>query len=306
MASGEVLGVVGESGCGKSVTARSVAGLNRFDRRFGIEGRMIFKGQDLLALDRRAMRRISGPEIAMIFQNPMTSLNPLQRVGTQIGEMLAIHTDLSRSEIRDRTIQLLREVRIPEAEHRVDDYPHQFSGGMRQRVMIDLALACSPSLLIADEPTTALDVTMQRQVLDLIASLQSKSRMSVILITHDLGVVAQVAHRIMVMYAGECVEWGDTVDVFEHPQHPYTAGLLAAIPSAKRAKVDRLPAIPGTPPALSRERPPGCAFRPRCPSAFAACARHPDLRRRAGGDRHLDRCWLGEHAPAAGATEALS
>jgi oligopeptide/dipeptide ABC transporter ATP-binding protein len=208
--------------------------------------------------------------------------------------MLIAHTDLSRAEIRNRTIELLREVRIPQAEHRVDEYPHQFSGGMRQRVMIALALACSPALLIADEPTTALDVTTQRQVLDLIASLQARSMMSVILITHDLGVVAQVAHRVLVMYAGECVELGDTKQVFANPQHPYTAGLLAAIPAANREKVDRLPAIPGTPPSLSRERPPGCVFRPRCKLAFETCTVHPGLRRRGGGAGHLDRCWLGE------------
>jgi oligopeptide/dipeptide ABC transporter ATP-binding protein len=208
--------------------------------------------------------------------------------------MLATHTDLSRREIRNQTIELLREVRIPEAEHRADEYPHQFSGGMRQRAMIALALACKPALLIADEPTTALDVTMQLQVLDLIASLQARSRMSVILITHDLGVVAQVAHRVLVMYAGECVEWGETTQVFANPQHPYTAGLLAAIPAANREKVERLPAIPGVPPSLSQERPPGCVFRPRCVHAFAACQEHPGLHHRAGGEGHLDRCWLGE------------
>jgi peptide/nickel transport system ATP-binding protein len=292
--SGEILGIVGESGCGKSVTARSIAGLTRFDRRFRTEGRIVFKGRDLLALDNRAMRKISGREIGMIFQNPMTSLNPLHRIGTQIGEMLAANTDLTRREIRSRTIELLKEVRIPEPERRIDDYPHQFSGGMRQRAMIALALACSPALLIADEPTTALDVTMQLQVLDLIARLQERWKMSVILITHDLGVVAQIAHRVLVMYAGECVEWGNTAQVFANPRHPYTAGLLAAIPAANRQKVEHLPAIPGSPPSLRRERAPGCVFRPRCSSAVAACIEHPALRRRQGGPGHLDRCWLGE------------
>jgi oligopeptide/dipeptide ABC transporter ATP-binding protein len=234
----------------------------------------------------------------------MTSLNPVQRIGTQIGEMLAAHTDLSRAEIRNRTVELLREVRIPDAEHRVDDYPHQFSGGMRQRTMIALALACGPSLLIADEPTTALDVTMQSQILDLIASLRARSNLSVMLITHDLGVVAQVADRVLVMYAGECVEWGDTTEVFKRPQHPYTAQLLAAIPAVNRNRLDRLPSIPGLPPPLGGTRPPGCAFRPRCSRAFDACTRHPGLLRRAGAEKHLDRCWLGENAGQVSMAEA--
>ncbi len=293
---GEILGVVGESGCGKSVTARTIAGLNRDDRRFRIDGRIEFRGRDLRQLGRSQMRAVSGREIGMIFQNPMTSLNPLHRIGTQIGEMLAMHTGLSGREIRQRSIELLREVRIPEPERRVDDYPHQFSGGMRQRAMIALALACGPALLIADEPTTALDVTMQLQVLDLIAGLQDRSQMSVILITHDLGVVAQVAHRVMVMYAGECVELGDTASVFARPQHPYTAALLAAIPAANRARVDRLVSIPGVPPSPAQERPPGCAFRPRCTRAFDRCTAHPTLRRRGGDAGQVDRCWLGEQS----------
>jgi peptide/nickel transport system ATP-binding protein len=299
VAPGEVLGIVGESGCGKTITARSIAGLNRFDRRFRLEGRILYKGRDLLALDQKQMQAIAGREIAMIFQNPMTSLNPLQRVGTQIGEMLSTHTKLSRASIRHRTIELLREVRIPRPEERIDGYPHQFSGGMRQRAMIALALACRPSLLIADEPTTALDVTMQLQILDLIGGLQQQSGMAVILITHDLGVVAERAHRVMVMYAGQCVECGDTRQVFHNPQHPYTAGLLATIPAVDRAKADRLPSIGGMPPALGGERPPGCAFRPRCTLAGRQCLEMPELARRSGGPGHLDRCWLPQKPAAA-------
>ena len=292
VAPGEVLGIVGESGCGKTVTARSIIGLNRFDGRFRLAGQMLYKGRDLLRLDEAQMRAVRGKEIAMIFQDPMTSLNPLQRIGTQIGEMLATHTDLSRQAIRERTIELLRQVRIPQAEERIDDYPHQFSGGMRQRAMIALALACSPSLLIADEPTTALDVTTQLQILDLIRTLQEQSGMAVILITHDLGVVAEACHRVLVMYAGQCVEWGDASAVFHAPQHPYTVGLLAAIPAAHRARMARLPSIRGTPPMLSGERPAGCAFRPRCDLARSQCLEMPGLEQRAGRPGHLDRCWL--------------
>jgi peptide/nickel transport system ATP-binding protein len=274
------------------MTARAIIGLNRFDGRFRITGEMPYKGRDLLRLDERGMRAVRGREIAMIFQDPMTSLNPLQRIGRQIGEMLAAHTDLSPSAIRERSIGLLRQVRMPHPEQRVDDYPHQLSGGMRQRAMIALALACGPSLLIADEPTTALDVTTQRQILDLIASLQAESGMAVILITHDLGVVAEIADRVLVMYAGQCVEAAPARDLFRDPQHPYTAGLLAAIPAASRARAARLPAIPGTPPALSAARPPGCAFRPRCVSAFERCGEAPGLAARGGTPGHLDRCWL--------------
>jgi oligopeptide/dipeptide ABC transporter ATP-binding protein len=306
LAPGEVLGIVGESGCGKTVTARSIIGLNRFDGRFRLSGEMVYKGRDLLRLDEAGMRRVRGKEIAMIFQDPMTSLNPLQRIGTQIGEMLQAHTDLSHGAIRERTVELLRQVRMPEAEERIDDYPHQFSGGMRQRAMIALALACSPSLLIADEPTTALDVTTQLQILDLIRSLREQSGMAVILITHDLGVVAEAARRVLVMYAGQCVEYGDADAVFHSPQHPYTAGLLAAIPAAHRARMARLPAIRGTPPTLSGERPAGCAFRPRCDLAYDACLTMPGLEQRAGRPGHLDRCWLPQKPAFGPRTESVA
>ncbi|MEP2925322.1 MAG: ABC transporter ATP-binding protein [Bauldia litoralis] len=292
LADGEVLGIVGESGCGKTVTARSIIGLDRTDSGFRLGGQMLYRGRDLLALDEHAMRAIRGKEIAMIFQDPMTSLNPLHRIGAQIGETLGEHTALSKAAIRARTINLLRQVGIPHPERRVDDYPHQFSGGMRQRVMIAMALACEPALLIADEPTTALDVTTQLQILDLLARLKDDYRMAVILITHDLGVVAEIADRVMVMYAGQCVEHGTTRDVFHAPKHPYTAGLLAAMPSADRPKVARLSAIKGSPPRLTAGLPSGCAFAPRCDHVFAPCSEMPPLAAHAAAPDHRDRCWL--------------
>ncbi len=291
---GEVLCIVGESGCGKTVTARSIIGLNRNDPRFALSGRIDLDGADLLALREPQMRTIRGARIAMIFQDPMTSLNPLHRIGSQIGESLRVHTDLGRAAIRKRTIELLAQVGIPNPEARLDDYPHQFSGGMRQRAMIALALACNPSVLIADEPTTALDVTTQQQILLLIDRLRREHGMAVVLITHDLGVVAGIADRVMVMYAGQCVESGPVREVFHAPQHPYTAGLLASSPAANRTRSARLPSIPGAPPILSEGRPAGCAFRPRCGHAFAACTEAPVL----AGAGHLHRCWLDAAARA--------
>ncbi|HQZ11871.1 MAG TPA: ABC transporter ATP-binding protein [Devosia sp.] len=300
LAAGEVLSIVGESGCGKTVTARSIIGLNRTDPRFALSGRIDFDGTDLLSLDESEMRRVRGARIAMIFQDPMTSLNPLHRIGAQIGEALANHTDLSRRAIRERTLELLAQVGIPNPKSRIDDYPHQFSGGMRQRAMIALALACGPSLLIADEPTTALDVTTQKQILSLIDGLRREYGMAVVLITHDLGVVAEIADRVMVMYAGQCVEAGAVRDVFRSPQHPYTAGLLASIPAANRVRTARLPSIKGAPPVLTEGRPAGCAFRPRCNHAFEACTSMPAL---TGGD-HQFRCWLDDAGRARLAAEA--
>ena len=292
VAPAEVLCIVGESGCGKTVTARSIIGLNRPDPRFSLDGEILFQGRNLLAMDEAAMREVRGARIAMIFQDPMTSLNPLHRIGHQIGEMLATHTSLDRRQIRHRTVELLAQVGIPDPEGRIDDYPHQFSGGMRQRAMIALALACGPSLLIADEPTTALDVTTQKQILNLIGRLRSEYGMAVILITHDLGVVAEIADRVMVMYAGQSVELASVDALFATPQHPYTCGLLASIPAADKPRSARLPSIPGTPPVLTQGVPEGCAFRPRCNLSFEKCAEVPTLARRGGGKDHLDRCWL--------------
>ncbi|MBN9344623.1 MAG: ABC transporter ATP-binding protein [Devosia sp.] len=300
LAAGEILCIVGESGCGKTVTARSIIGLNRTDPRFTLGGRIDFDGTDLLSLSETQMRGVRGAKIAMIFQDPMTSLNPLHRIGAQIGEVLRNHTDLGSRAIRERTIELLAQVGIPYPGSRIDDYPHQFSGGMRQRAMIALALACSPSLLIADEPTTALDVTTQKQILSLIDGLRHQYGMAVVLITHDLGVVAGIADRVMVMYAGQCVEAGAVRDVFRAPQHPYTAGLLASIPAANRVRTPRLPSIKGAPPVLTEGRPAGCAFRPRCEHAFGACVERPGLE----GVDHLHRCWLPEAARAHLAVEA--
>jgi oligopeptide/dipeptide ABC transporter ATP-binding protein len=300
LVAGEVLCIVGESGCGKTVTARSIIGLNRTDPRFRLAGRIGFDGTDLLSLNETQMRAVRGSKIAMIFQDPMTSLNPLHRIGAQIGEVLENHTDLGRRAIRERAIELLAQVGIPNPASRVDDYPHQFSGGMRQRAMIALALACSPSLLIADEPTTALDVTTQNQILSLIDRLRRQYGMAVVLITHDLGVVAGIADRVMVMYAGESVESGAVRDVFRAPQHPYTAGLLASIPAANRVRTPRLPSIKGSPPVLTEGRSEGCAFRPRCGHAFTACADHPPL----SGEDHSYRCWLPDTERARLAREA--
>jgi oligopeptide/dipeptide ABC transporter ATP-binding protein len=238
------------------------------------------------------MRRLRGRRLGMIFQDPMTSLNPLHRIGSQIGEALAIHQGLGRAARRARTLELLQQVGIPNPERRIDDYPHQFSGGMRQRAMIALALACGPSLLVADEPTTALDVTTQKQILALIDRLRTETGMAIILITHDLGVVAEIADRVLVMYAGQCVEIGPVRQVFRQPQHPYTARLLASIPAANRERQAELPTIEGSPPILTQGRPQGCAFRARCNFAFDRCLEPPLLAASLGDADHLDRCWL--------------
>jgi oligopeptide/dipeptide ABC transporter ATP-binding protein len=306
VAPGEVLCIVGESGCGKTVTARSIIGLNRGDRRFALSGSIHFGGRDLMRLDEAEMRKVRGASIAMIFQDPMTSLNPLHRVGRQIGEVLRMHKDFSASEVRARVLLLLKQVGIPNPDARIDDYPHQFSGGMRQRAMIAMALACSPSLLIADEPTTALDVTTQKQILKLLARLKDEYGMALILITHDLGIVAEVADRVMVMYAGQCVEMGSVRSVFRAPKHPYTAGLLASIPAVNRRRGARLSSIRGTPPLLTQGRPDGCAFRPRCDHAFDRCASPPPLEESAAEAGHLDRCWLPPEAKAAKLARAVA
>ncbi|GIX11698.1 ABC transporter ATP-binding protein [Elioraea sp.] len=267
---GEVIGVVGESGCGKSLTALSVMGLVPDPPGRITAGRIRFRGQDLLALDDAAMARLRGREIAMIFQEPMSALNPVFTVGEQVAEVLRVHEGLGRAAARERAALLLARVGIPDPVRRLAQYPHELSGGLRQRVMIAAALACRPKLLIADEPTTALDVTIQAQILALLADLQREFGMATMLITHDLGVVAQVVRRVVVMYAGKVVEEGPVEAVFARPSHPYTAALMRSIPALAEGQM-RLPAIPGSVPAPGLW-PPGCRFAPRCGHAVAACA----------------------------------
>jgi len=288
---GKVLGIVGESGSGKSVTAMTLLGLTRgVNAKF--EGSVEYKGQNLLKMSEAELRRFRGNELAMIFQDPMTSLNPVYRVGAQISEAIRTHEDVNKQTAKNRAVQLLRQVGIPHPHERVDDYPHQFSGGMRQRAMIAMALANNPDVLIADEPTTALDVTIQAQIIELIDRLKDDFNSSVILITHDLGVVADIADDIAVMYAGRIVEYGTKRQVFYDPQHPYAWGLLGSIPRLDREKPKRLASIAGAPPSLIN-LPQGCKFRPRCPHAFAKCTEHPPLENRVGDSPpHLDRCWL--------------
>ncbi len=287
---GEVLGIVGESGSGKSVTMMSVLRLIN-DPNMQVEGEVIYKGRDLMKLHKDEMREVRGDEIAMIFQDPMTSLNPVYRVGDQIVEAILTHQDVGKPAARRRAIELLRQVGIPHAEGRVDDYPHQFSGGMRQRAMIAMALGNNPDILIADEPTTALDVTIQAQIIELIDQLKDDFNSAVVLITHDLGVVAEIANEIIVMYAGRVVERAPTRQLFYDPQHPYTWGLLGSIPRLDRPKQERLHSIKGMPPSLIN-LPEGCKFRPRCPYAFDKCVEEPELRSRVEEQAHLDRCWL--------------
>ena len=287
---GSVFGIVGESGSGKSVTAMTILGLTR-DKNTTFEGEVVYKGQNLLALPESRLRDVRGNEIAMIFQDPMTSLNPVYKVGDQIIEAITTHEDVSKAVARRRAVELLRQVGIPNANTRVDDYPHQFSGGMRQRAMIAMALSCNPDILIADEPTTALDVTIQAQILELIDRLKDDFDSAVILITHDLGVVADVADEVVVMYAGRVVERGAKRDIFYDPQHPYTWGLLGSIPRLDRPKPKKLHSISGMPPSLIN-LPRGCKFRPRCPHAFEKCEEEPGLEQRVEERSHLDRCWL--------------
>jgi oligopeptide/dipeptide ABC transporter ATP-binding protein len=264
---GETLGIVGESGCGKSVTALSIMGLVPMPGRV-ISGSAIFDGRDLIGRKQRELENIRGREIGMIFQDPMTSLNPTLTIGTQITESLRRHLGMTREEARKRAISLLEEVHIPNAAGRLNDYPHRYSGGMRQRVMIAIAIACNPKLLIADEPTTALDVTVQAGVLDLLRELRESHEMSMIIITHDMGVVAETADDILVMYAGQVVEQANTQDLFDRPEHPYTDALLEALPQLEGVGVreGRLRSIPGRPPDLIAP-PPACRFAPRCPYA---------------------------------------
>jgi oligopeptide/dipeptide ABC transporter ATP-binding protein len=285
----EIVGIVGESGSGKSVTAMAVMRLIR-DPNAEIEGQALYRGADLFGLSAGEMQDVRGAEIAMVFQDPMTSLNPVYRVGWQIAEQIRAHEPVSRAAATRRAVDLLGAVGIPHPDVRVNDYPHQFSGGMRQRVMIAMALACNPSVLIADEPTTALDVTIQAQILELILHLREEFGSAVVIITHDMGVIADVADRVLVVYAGRIVEDGPKLEVFENAQHPYTWGLLGSIPRIDRPRPRRLPTIPGLPPSLI-DLPPGCAFEPRCPHRFEACATPVELVARAAPSHH-DRCHL--------------
>ena len=286
---GETLGVVGESGCGKSVTALSVMRLVPDPPGRVVGGRILFRGNDLLELSEPQMRRIRGNEIAMIFQEPMTALNPVYRAGDQIMETVMLHQGLDREAARHHAIEMLGRVGIPDPEKRVDEYPHQMSGGMRQRVMIAMAMACDPSLLIADEPTTALDVTIQAQILDLISGLQEEVGMSVLLITHDLGVVAETAHHVAVMYAGKVVEYAAVEELYGRPRHPYSIGLFRSLPDLT-GPGERLNAITGMVPSATHF-PKGCRFRPRCPLASDLCAREePPLVAVEGGQQHTVAC----------------
>ncbi|HEY8629595.1 MAG TPA: ABC transporter ATP-binding protein [Gaiellaceae bacterium] len=287
---GRVLGIVGESGSGKSVTAMTMLGLTR-DVNTRFEGEVLYKGRDILKLSEEELRKYRGAELAMIFQDPMTSLNPVYRIGEQIVEMILAHEQIGKRNARNRARELLQQVGIPNPERRIDDYPHQFSGGMRQRAMIAMAIACNPDVLIADEPTTALDVTIQAQIIELLDRLKDEYNSSVILITHDLGVVAEVADEIVVMYAGRAVERAATRPLFYDAQHPYTWGLLGSIPRLDRPKPERLHSITGSPPSLIN-LPRGCKFRPRCPHAFEKCFEEPGLENRVEEPGHLDRCWL--------------
>ena len=299
---GETLAVVGESGCGKSVTALSILRLIRWPPGRIVAGAIRFRGTDLASLSDAEMRRIRGNEISMVFQEPMTSLNPVLTIGRQIAETLTLHQGLSEKDALDRAIEMLRLVHIPEAERRVREYPHQLSGGMRQRVMIAMALACRPKLLIADEPTTALDVTIQAQILDLMIELKHKIDAAIILITHDLGVVAETAQRVVVMYAGRKVEEAPVIELFRRPLHPYTFGLLKSIPqlgaSLRGLGRERLTEIPGVVPSL-REEIRGCAFAPRCNFATQRCRQEaPPLEERRPG--HWTACFEAARLEAAG------
>ncbi|HZR95444.1 MAG TPA: ABC transporter ATP-binding protein [Gaiellaceae bacterium] len=288
---GLTLGIVGESGCGKSVTALSVMGLLTPNARI-VDGAIRFDGRDLTRLSERELEDVRGRQIAMIFQDPMTSLNPTLTIGTQLTETMKRHLDMSTDAARKRAIELLEEVHIPNARQRLDDYPHRYSGGMRQRVMIAIALSCRPKLILADEPTTALDVTIQAQLLELMRGLSREFGVALVMITHNLGVVARYADRVNVMYAGKIVESGAAADIYRDPRHPYTIGLLHSVPRLDQPRRTRLEPIEGQPPDLWA-LPPGCSFRPRCRYAIEKCAREvPALRSAASG--HDAACFVAE------------
>ena len=287
---GETLGIVGESGCGKSVSVLSVMRLIPQPPGKIVDGEVMFDGVNLLDVSDNEIRQVRGNKIAMIFQDPMTSLNPVLTIGRQIGEALELHMGMNKEESRKRSAQLLGMVGLPEAEDRLEDYPHQFSGGMRQRAMIAMALACNPQLLIADEPTTALDVTIQAQIVELVKRLRDEIGMAIIWITHDLGVVAGLADRMMVMYAGHAVEEAPVKEVYADPRHPYTLGLLGSLPRLDEIREDKLQSIEGLPPDLI-DLPPGCPFEPRCVYAIEKCRLEtPQLE--PVGPRHRIACWV--------------
>lgn len=301
---GEVLGIVGESGSGKSITCMSILGLLKSNGRI-VSGSAHFEGKNLTDLPEVEMRKLRGNDIAMIFQDPMTSLNPTLTVGEQIIETILAHNSISRKQARARVVELFELVKIPEAASRLGSYPHEFSGGMRQRVMIAMALACDPKLLIADEPTTALDVTIQRQILLLLKEIQSRLNMAVILITHDLGVIAEITDRIMVMYGGMVMEEASVDDLFKNPSHPYTKGLLTSIPKIGQEGKERLKPIPGSPPDMLRP-PAGCPFAPRCEKAMQICLEEMPERFVVASDLpHTSKCWL-HHPDAPQEAEAVA
>lgn len=286
----QTVAIVGESGCGKSVTANSIMKLLPDPPAFYKGGQILFEGEDILKKSEKEMEDIRGKKISMVFQDPMTSLNPTMKVGKQIMEGLLKHEDISKEEARKRAVNILEMVSVPEAERRIDQYPFEFSGGMRQRVMIAIAMISRPSLMIADEPTTALDVTVQAQILDLMKKLQNEFGMSIILITHDLGVVADMSNRVQVMYSGQIMEQGSVDDIFYNPKHPYTYQLLQSVPKINESKQNRLKAIAGTPPDLYIP-PKGCPFFERCDNAMKICKDNmPPVFEH--GDIHYSRCWL--------------
>jgi oligopeptide/dipeptide ABC transporter ATP-binding protein len=288
---GEVLAIVGESGSGKSVSAMTLMGLTRSPNATISGSARLADGTELITASDSALRRVRGSRIAMIFQDPMSALTPVYRVGDQIAEQIRAHEKVSKAAARARAVELLGRVGIPNAAERSRAYPHQFSGGMRQRVMIAMALSCSPEILIADEPTTALDVTIQSQILAEIEDLRQETGVAVLLITHDLGVVAEVATRVVVMYAGRVVEESDVHEIFKDPLHPYTWGLLGSVPRIDKGRPERLPTIQGSPPSLLHP-PSGCHFKTRCPHRFAACDTEPELRALEPQSAHRDRCHL--------------
>jgi peptide/nickel transport system ATP-binding protein len=302
---GRTLGIVGESGSGKTVLARSMMNLLPSRAVIPAGGEVLFQGRDIRGLGVRPMRRLWGREMAMVFQDPMTSLNPVVKIGRQLTESLRYHLKLSRRDARARAVELLRSVGLPAPERRVDEYPHQLSGGMRQRVTVAVALACGPRLLIADEPTTALDVTVQRQILDLLETQQQERHMAMVLVTHDLGVVANRTDEIAVMYAGQVVEQAPTATLFGRMRHPYTEALLGSIPRVENPSHTMLAAIPGRPPDLA-DLPPGCRFAPRCPYAQDRCLVEvpPLVADGSGGDSHLHRCFFPVGTPEGAAARA--